>query len=418
MEAGRVTAEEPYVSDRVEAKVLDFEDECARRAGPAEPKVRWIAPLESFLGDEEPSDDDAEDWLIRDVVPRGEASMLVGPPKCGKTWAMLSLGLDVAMGRTWLGKFENTLGRPARVLILAFEDSLRRLRKRVWQLARAQGISPNDPALRAHLSVSREPLSLPGDERAFAAELKAWQPDLVQIDNLTRVMVGDQNAIKDAKRFSDVWCKLCSDVGAAVQFLHHTSKVGPVRLAQRNEGDPFELVRGSSDLVASARHIVLTRPIDGELGDGAKLSDVRMRGNLDVGRDDFVMGFVREQRGDRWVAALSDRGAGEVVHDELAAKRREKASASKAERRGTGESGVDERVFRAIVSMNAEGARELCTIAQLQERAGVAAKSVGPAIERLAHANRVRGVEVVRKENGRRQRRTIWEPIAPGSGAS
>src|SRR5262245_35069248 len=80
---------------------------------PPIPKSRWIVSLESFLGDEEPSDDDAEDWLIRDVVPRGEAALLAGPPKCGKTWLMLSLGLDVAMGRTWLDKFENTFGRPA-----------------------------------------------------------------------------------------------------------------------------------------------------------------------------------------------------------------------------------------------------------------------------------------------------------------
>jgi RecA-family ATPase len=51
----------------------------------------------------------------------------------------------------------------------------------------------------------------------------------VLIDNLTRVMVGDQNAIKDAKRFSATWCKLGSDVGAAVAFLHHTRKVGAIK---------------------------------------------------------------------------------------------------------------------------------------------------------------------------------------------
>lgn len=293
------------------------------------PRSRWIRQLSSFMGDEEPSDDDAEDWIIRDIIPRGEAALIVGPPKSGKTWALLDLAISVAMGVAWLGSLENTMRSPARVLVLAFEDGQRRLRKRIWELARAHGITPNDETLQRNLVVSREPLRLPdaGEQRAFAAELKAWRPALVLVDNLTRVMLGDQNAIKDAKRFADVWCQLGTDVGASMTFLHHTAKAGPLRFDKRGAGDPFELVRGSGDIVGTARNVVLMRPLEAP----EKLSDVRMRGNLDLRRESFVLGFerARDESQGKWLATLADRGDGDTVRAQLVADRRAQADTAK-----------------------------------------------------------------------------------------
>lgn len=362
------------------------------------PTPRWITPLGDFLGDEEPSDDDSEDWIIRDVIPRGEAALIAGPPKCGKTWAMLGLAVDVALGRPWLDAFENTMDGPARVLALAFEDSQRRLGKRIWELARGRGISPRDPTLLAHLAISRTPLAIPGDDGAFATELKAWRPALVLIDNLTRVMVGDQNAIKDAKRFSDTWCRLCAELGTAVVFLHHTSKVGPIATAKRGQGDPFEAIRGSSDLVASARHLVLMRPIEAPGED--KLADVRMRGNLDLQREGFVLAFGRSHDpvAKRWNARLEDRGDGEQVRSELAADRR----ATKAARKRTEHATEFERrrgVARELAQRNgAVSTRELAEAVGLRS-----AGAVLPVLESLVEEGTMRkagqrGYELVRQE--------------------
>ena len=420
----RVMVELASAAERVRRGVYDPDELLAETIGelqcllpvpaaPGEPATRWCAPLTEFLGDIEPSDDDAEDWIIRDVVPRGEAGLIAGPPKCGKTWAMLGLALDVALGRPWLDTLENTMGGPVRVLVLAFEDARRRLRKRVWELCRARGVTPNDATIRAHLSISQEPLTLPGDERAFAAELRGWRPQLVLIDNLTRVMPGDQIAIRDAKRFSDTWCKLCSDVGATVEFLHHTNKVGPLRPDKRGQGDPFELIRGSGDFMAAARHLVLIRPL--ESPDDVKLADVRMRGNLDLQREDFVMGFVRVQVAERWTAQLSYRGEGEIVRDELAEKRRAKQSERKAQGASDRGSSVDERVYAAIVEMAATGARELCTVEQLKHSSGVQHGAVRPALDRLVHAGRVQTESIRRREGVRWRNRAIFVPSLGGS---
>ena len=291
----------------------------------SETKARWIVPLVSFLGDEEPSDDDREDWLIRDIAPRGEALLFAGPPKCGKTWAMLDMGIAVAMGRTWL-THENTVGEPVRVLLLGYEDGLRRMRKRVWELCRAHGITPNDRILREHLIISREPLSLPGDEKAFTAEIKQWKPSLVLVDNLTRVMVGDPNSTKDAAKFGNTWIKIVNDVGGGMGFLHHTAKIGALSFNDRNAGDPFELVRGSGDFVATARHIILMRSIEAP---GEKLSDVRMRGNLDLRCESFVAGFSRIETDGRWSAQLTNLGDGDSVRERIAGQRKEKNEAQR-----------------------------------------------------------------------------------------
>lgn len=317
---------------------------------------RWCRPLIEFIGSDEPSADDREDWIIRDVIPRGEPAIWAGPPKAGKTWAALDLAMCVARGTSWLdGYHENTLDGPARALVIALEDVQRRLRSRVWELARGYGITPSDPTLRAHLSISREPLRLPGDERAIASELRRERPRFVVVDSLTRVMVGDQNAIRDVAAFTAMWTRLCAEVGASIMFLHHTAKVGGESKGVR---DPFDAVRGSGDLVAAARNVVVARPIDD--APGGLVSEVRIRGNLDLRRDRFALGFERTERDDgRWVARMVDRGD---VADLRAG--------AAVERRGAREQrGRDERAERQRIAID------------LAQRHGAVSKSVlAPAI--------------------------------------
>lgn len=270
----------------------------------AEQKARWIVPLDRFLGDEEPSDDDSADWLIRDLVPRGEPCLWAGPQKAGKTWAALDLALAIALGESWLGKFDNTYGGPARVLCIFLEDNQRRLRKRLWELARGRFKTPNDPVLREHLCISRTPLRLPDaqDQRRLAAELKQWKPAVVLLDNLTRVMVGDPNSTREAAMFTRAWAELGEDAGCTVEFLHHTKKP----FGDQREQDPFDQIRGSGDFGATARNIIVSRPLPSET---EKLAEVRMRGNLDLRRESFVLGFERLPSPlGKMMARLTDRG--------------------------------------------------------------------------------------------------------------
>jgi hypothetical protein len=318
-------------------------------------KVRWCAPLSQFLGDEEPTDDDAEDWIVRDIVPRAEPVLWGGPMKAGKTWAALDLLIAIARGESWMG-CENTLGDACPVLGIFLEDSLRRIRKRVWELCRGRYstdgiVTPNEPTLRRNLHITRAAMRVPDtkDQRRLIGEIKNAGIRFVVVDNLTRVMVGDPNKTSDASVFTRAWSEICEETGASLMFLHHTRKASGADKAQ--EVDPFDTLRGSGDFGAAARNIIVTSPLRQD--DGPVLAEVRMRGNIDLRRDGFVMGFERDQQLGKWRAKLIDKGEIGTVKEEVSKARKErKAEQKKADLVLQ----IQQRRDRALAIVHAEGA--------------------------------------------------------------
>ncbi|MFF2038996.1 AAA family ATPase [Kitasatospora sp. NPDC058170] len=69
-------------------------------------------------------------WAVPGFFAEG-VSLLAGPPKVGKSWLSLGLGLDVAAGRPAFGSIEV---EPGPVLYLALEDTPRRLKTRMGKL--------------------------------------------------------------------------------------------------------------------------------------------------------------------------------------------------------------------------------------------------------------------------------------------
>lgn len=266
---------------------------------------KWVRGLSELLGESEPDDDDSLDWIIRDVLPRTDPMLFAGPAKAGKTWTAIDMAIAIAMGQPWIG-MENCLRRPGRVVVLCREDGERRLRKRLWELCRARNVAPFERGLIDNLIITTATLRMPGPDVArFARELRDWRADVVIVDNLSRVLVGDPNKTRDASDFAHAWYELGELSGAGVCFLHHTKKE---QSDSRKETDPFDSIRGSGDFVAAARHIMLAKPVLDEHAT-TKRSEIRMRGNLDLGRESFALGFERyaDARG-RMVAEVSHRG--------------------------------------------------------------------------------------------------------------
>jgi hypothetical protein len=69
-------------------------------------------------------------WAVPGILSEG-VSLLAGPPKVGKSWLSLDLGLTVAAGGTALGSIQVQAGP---VLYLALEDTPRRLKTRMERL--------------------------------------------------------------------------------------------------------------------------------------------------------------------------------------------------------------------------------------------------------------------------------------------
>jgi AAA domain len=159
-------------------------------------------------------------WAVPGVLSEG-CNLLCGPPKVGKSWMSLGLGLDVAMGGKAFGSIQ-VEGGP--VLYLALEDTARRLQNRLGKVLAGR------PAP-AGLTLATECPPLPqGGDQAIAAWLdRNPNARMVIIDVFAKLRGhaapgasaydADYAAVGRAKRVAD-------DYGVAFVLVHHVRKAG------------------------------------------------------------------------------------------------------------------------------------------------------------------------------------------------
>jgi hypothetical protein len=186
-------------------------------------------------------------WAVPGVICEG-CTLLAGPPKVGKSWMTLGLGLSVASGGKALGAIDVT---PGPVLYLALEDTPRRLQ------ARLKKMLAGDPApTTMTLATSCPPLRDGG-----AKHIAAWldrHPDarMVVIDVFTRmrgptppglsIYQADYAAVAEIKAIADAY-------QVAIVLVVHVRKA---------QGEDFlEDISGTNGFAGAADAIaVLRRP--------------------------------------------------------------------------------------------------------------------------------------------------------------
>jgi len=185
-------------------------------------------------------------WAVDGILAEG-ANVIAGPPKVGKSWLALGVGVAVASGGKALGKID---AKPGDVLYLALEDTGRRLQSRLRK------VLAGDPATdRLTFAVECERISAGG-----AGRITGWldqHPDarLVIVDVLARVRdragqdlsmyEADYQAVRQLKDIAD-------EYGVCVLIVHHTRKAAAE--------DFVDLVSGSNGIGGAADAIlVLTR---------------------------------------------------------------------------------------------------------------------------------------------------------------
>jgi RecA-family ATPase len=149
--------------------------------------------------------------------------MFFGEPGSKKTFAMLSLAVCVALGKTWLG----FMVKPCKVLIIDEESGERRLALRLGAAIRGE---------LGDMTIPLEFVSLAGfmmDSKDDVEELQALiarrKAGLVIIDALADVMTGDENTKKDTQPVFTMLRKLAESTGAAIIIIHHSNKSGGYR---------------------------------------------------------------------------------------------------------------------------------------------------------------------------------------------
>ena len=189
-------------------------------------------------------------WAVPGLIAEG-VSLLAGPPKVGKSWLALGLGITVA----GCGKALDTIDvEPGDVLYLALEDTPRRLQSRMRKILQGQ------PApKRLTLAISCPPLTDGGDQK-----IEAWldaHPDarLIIIDVLARMRGRDDTGMSayDADYAAITGIKRIADErGIAVVLVHHVRKMA--------SDDFLTEVSGTNGLAGAADAVLVLKRSRGD----------------------------------------------------------------------------------------------------------------------------------------------------------
>lgn len=158
-------------------------------------------------------------WAVPGLIPEG-FGLFTGPPKAGKSWCSLGIGLSVASGSVALGAIG--VGQPRPVLLLALEDGDRRLQGRCRHLLSGGAL----PKL-----LTYQTSTPPGDViplvRAWLAEYGHRDP-LVILDTLGKVMPpalpGEGAYARDYRIGSALKNLTDAHPGSCLLVVHHVRK--------------------------------------------------------------------------------------------------------------------------------------------------------------------------------------------------
>ncbi|WP_412540221.1 AAA family ATPase [Longispora sp. K20-0274] len=159
-------------------------------------------------------------WAVPGVFAEG-VSLLCGPPKVGKSWLSLGLGLTVAAGGKAFGTIPVQAGP---VLYLALEDTARRLKERITTLLNGRPVPEH-----MHLLTDCLPMDQGG-----AGIITGWldaHPDarMIVIDVLTKIR---SEAVQGATAYQADYAAIsplmdiAQKYAIAIVVVHHVRKQG------------------------------------------------------------------------------------------------------------------------------------------------------------------------------------------------
>lgn len=203
--------------------------------------------------------------LVPDLVPEGEAGLLVGEPGCSKTELALTLSTALALGVSALG-LEIEAPRP--VVYVALEGSARSLGARIHRIA-GELMTPFDAEALHLLQVNMHILTPTIQQKPEGFDLAETlvdnldrlramvsQPGLMVLDTLATMLEGDENHAATARRPWAMAQAIAQGFGWSVMMIHHRRKStqGPGGAVRRGGG--IDGIRGSSAHSASARFVL------------------------------------------------------------------------------------------------------------------------------------------------------------------
>ncbi len=201
----------------------------------------------------------ASSWLIKGWWLSEACGLFAAEEKSSKTTLALAMGMCVAAGHPWLGRWEVQQGP---VLALFEEDNERTIRRRAMLLGRAMGIDPN--TLDNFHVMCQTGMTIGGSRSRGRGRLSALirkiRPVLLILDPLRRMTPGvDENDSRAVSEYLGWLRRQQRECHTAIMALHHYSKETKDDRAAKPgmRRRVTARVRGSSDFLAWYDSLIL-----------------------------------------------------------------------------------------------------------------------------------------------------------------
>lgn len=171
------------------------------------------------------------DWLVPEMLPKGESVILAAIPKVGKTLLAVDLAYAVATGGEFLGEQLEQ----GKVLIISTDESPNSAARKLIQ----RGFRTTDSNVRVMTRF------LIQETAPLKEQLRDFKPDLVIIDSLKsicRISDISENSAEFANSIYDVK-ELLTEYGASGVFIHHETK--------SKDAEGINKVRGSGAITGA-----------------------------------------------------------------------------------------------------------------------------------------------------------------------
>jgi len=171
-------------------------------------------------------------WLIPELLPKGETIILAAPPKAGKT--LLAIDAAFAMATGEAGFLGQQVSR-GKVLLISADESLTSTRAKLLK----RGFRSGDNDIRVIPKWTIDSLDV------LEKHLEDFRPDVVIIDSLRRITHGSQVSENSAEFADNIYTlkETIGRYGASGILIHHTNK--------NSEAMGVGKIRGSSAITGA-----------------------------------------------------------------------------------------------------------------------------------------------------------------------
>jgi RecA-family ATPase len=172
------------------------------------------------------------EWVVPDYIPADTVTMLGGNGATGKSLLALQLGVGMALAKEWIG----LLPEPGRSLILSAEDDFKEMHRRVEDIRKFYGarmadlgdmrlvdLVGEDSVLGALMKGQIQPAPMYYALDAYMADFK---PRMTALDVLSDMFAGDENSRPQARQFIGLLKRLAQKHHCAILLLSHPSLTG------------------------------------------------------------------------------------------------------------------------------------------------------------------------------------------------